>query len=145
MNDTVNQTTVKKIKRLNLLMNKQIERELKKYKLARSQFQVIYYTHQVGTITQKELVKHMQVEPATLTGIIDGLVKKGILKRKENKVDKRSNVIVLTAKGERLQNRIPSLAEILETRMFHSVNISEITITIKTIEHMIANLEIQEQ
>lgn len=141
MNAKVNQTTVKNIKRLYLLMNKQIEKELKKYNLARSQFQVIYYTHQGGEISQKELVKLMQVEPATLTVIIDGLVKKGILKRKENKDDKRSNVIELTAIGDQVRKKIPSIGEILERQMFQKVSKTDITITTKTIERMIHNLE----
>lgn len=135
------QNIVRNIKRLYLLMNRHIERELKKYGLARSQFQVLYYTHQAGKLTQKELLQFMQVEPATLTVIIDGLDKKGLLKRVENKTDKRSNVIQLTQKGEKLREKVPSLPEIMEKRMFHSVTKSNKELAIKIIEQMIQNLE----
>lgn len=144
MADKTQKNIVKSIKRLYLLMNKYIERELKKYGLARSQFQVLYFTHQGGKLTQKELQQSMQVEPATLTVIIDGLVKKGLLKRSENKTDKRSNFVFLTTKGEKLRSKIPSLPEIIEKRMFDGVLKSNKALGVKIIEQMIQNLEKEE-
>ena len=119
--DIKQNNSVKQIKRLYLLMNKHIERELKKYGLARSQFQVLYHIYQASKLTQKELQQTMQVEPATLTVIIDGLAKKGLLKRSENTSDKRSNFVVLTAKGKKLREKVPSLPEIIEKEMFASI------------------------
>lgn len=144
MIDKTKSNIVKSIKRLYLLMNRHIERELKKYGLARSQFQVLYYTYQAGKLTQKELLQFMQVEPATLTVIIDGLVKKGLLKRNENKIDKRSNYILLTAKGKKLRERVPSLPEIMEKRMFDSVKKNDKETALKIVEKMIENLEKEE-
>lgn len=83
----------------------------------------------------------MQVEPATLTGIIDGLVKKGLLKRSENKVDKRSNFITLTQTGETLLAKIPKLSEIIEKRMFAGVTKANKETTTCVIEQMIQNLQ----
>lgn len=141
MVDKKEQNVVKSIKRLYLLMNKHIDRELKKYRLARSQFQVLFYTHQAGKLTQKELQQIMQVEPATLTVIIDGLAKKGLLTRSENKMDKRSNFVLLTAKGEKVRTKVPSLPEIMEDRMFEKVAVKDRALAIKIIEHMTKNLE----
>lgn len=132
---------VKSVKKLYLLMNKHIERELKAYGLARSQFQVIYFTNKAGEITQKELLQIMQVEPATLTVIIDGLAKKGLLKRSENKKDKRSNVIKLTRRGENVQKKVPSLHEIIEEKMFQTISKSDQKIVMRLISEISHNLE----
>jgi MarR family transcriptional regulator, organic hydroperoxide resistance regulator len=137
----VRQNIVKNIKRLYLLMNKHIEGELKKYGLARSQFQVIYFVHQHKKLTQKKLHQIMQVKPATLTVIIDGLVKKGLLTRSENVSDKRSKVIHLTEKGDNLRKKIPSLPEIIESRMFKNIQAKNKEIAQEIIEQMIQNLE----
>lgn len=137
----IRQNFVKNLKRLYLLMNKHIEQELKKYGLARSQFQVIYFVHQHKIVTQKRLHQIMQVKPATLTVIIDGLVKKGLLTRSENVSDKRSKVIHLTAKGDNLRKKIPSLPEIIENRMFKNIQVENKKIALEIIEQMIQNLE----
>lgn len=137
----VQQNTVKSIKRLYLLMNKHIEKELKKYDLARSQFQVIYFVHQHKKLTQKELIQIMQVKPATLTVIIDGLVKKDLLTRNENVHDKRFKVIQLTDKGEKLRKKIPSLPEIIEDRLFKDIQDKKKVIAKNVMQQMIQNLE----
>jgi DNA-binding MarR family transcriptional regulator len=135
------QNIVKNIKRLYLLMNKHIERELKKYGLARSQFQVIYFVHQHKELTQKELLQIMQVKPATLTVIIDGLVKKDLLTRSENVSDKRSKIIHLTEKGNNLREKIPSFSEIIENRMLKNIPVDSKKIIQISIGQMIQNLE----
>jgi DNA-binding MarR family transcriptional regulator len=144
VSDKTQQNIVKQIKRLYLLMNKHIERELKKHGLARSQFQVLFYTYQEGKLTQKELLEFMQVEPATLTVIIDGLEKKGLLRRSENKTDKRSKYLLLTEVGKKLREKVPSLPEIMEKKMFDSVKKSDKEATIQIVEKMIENLEKEE-
>jgi DNA-binding MarR family transcriptional regulator len=132
---------VKSVKRLYLLMNRHIEDELKLYGLARSQFQVLYHISKAGNITQKKLQQAMQVEPATLTVIIDGLAKKGFLERVSDKTDKRINILQLTAEGKKLRKKIPSLHEIIEERMFHDFAETERKSVIALVEKIIKNLE----
>ena len=139
--DTPEQTVVRSIKRLYLLMNRHIEEILKQYGLARSQFQVLYFTNKAKSLTQKDLLSRMQIEPATLTVIIDGLVKKGLLERTENAKDKRSKYLKLTNEGESLRKKIPSLHEIVEDRMFAGIAESKKKEGITIIEQIIKNLE----
>jgi DNA-binding MarR family transcriptional regulator len=143
--DTQQPNIIHGIKRLYLLMNKHIEDELKLYGLARSQFQVIYFIDRSQTLSQKELQQLMQVEPATLTVVIDGLVKKGLLKRIEDKTDKRAKVLQLTAEGKKLRKEIPKLHEILEKRVFRNFSENKKIIGIKFINEMIQNLEIAKE
>lgn len=139
--DIPEQTVVRSIKRLYLLMNRHIEEILKQYGLARSQFQVLYFTNRAKSLTQKDLLTNMQIEPATLTVIIDGLVKKGLLERTENAKDKRSKYLRLTSEGEKLRKKIPSLHEIVEDRMFVGIAENKKKEGITIIEQIIKNLE----
>jgi DNA-binding MarR family transcriptional regulator len=139
--DIPEQTVVRSIKRLYLLMNRHIEEILKQYGLARSQFQVLYFTNKVKSLTQKDLQTLMQIEPATLTVIVDGLAKKGLLERTENANDKRSKFLKLTSEGERLRKKIPSLHEIIENKMFAGITENKKKEGIKLMEQIIKNLE----
>ncbi len=139
--DTPQENFLKKIKRLYLLMNRHIEEELKIYGLARSQFQVLYFTNKKEKLTQKALQQLMQVEPATLTGIIDGLVKKGLLERIESKTDKRSNIIWLTHEGKKIQKKIPPLHEVIEATMFQNISENDKNKVMIIIEQAIQNLD----
>ena len=49
--------------------------------------------------SQKELAKHMHVQPATLTVMIDRMAKHGLLERKTDARDQRGSRVYLTDKG----------------------------------------------
>ena len=138
---TPKNTLIRSVKRLYLLMNYHIEEELKSYGLARSQFQVIYFLYQERKLSQKDLQIVMQVEPATLTVIIDSLEKKGLLKRVVSKTDKRSRTLQLTAKGQKLRESIPSINKIMETRMFRGIEAADKKQMKALFEKIIQNLE----
>ena len=132
---------VRKIKHLYLLMNYHIDEELKSCGLARSQFQVINFIYKTRKLPQKDLQEMMQVEPATLTGIIDTLEKKSLLARVENKTDKRSNTLQLTQKGKKLRESIPSINAIIERKMFQAITENDKKQTLNIIEKIIQNLK----
>jgi DNA-binding MarR family transcriptional regulator len=55
-----------------------------------------------GTITMNVLSEELRVSPPVVTGIIDRLERKALVKRKENSSDRRKTEIVLTNKGEKV-------------------------------------------
>ena len=59
--------------------------------------------------TQSEIRKFLNLNPSTVSGIIDRLEKKGLLARLPRSGDKRIVNIALTSAGDKLLNRIPSL------------------------------------
>jgi DNA-binding MarR family transcriptional regulator len=130
-----------RVKRLYMLMSQRINDSLKPYGLARSQWQVLARVSRGGTLSQKDLQHAMQVESATLTGILDVLVAKGWLERLESAEDKRCRVLRLTPEGEALMARIPDPYEILETRMLDGISDADRAGAQQALEAMIANLE----
>lgn len=62
--------------------------------------------------TQADIRKFLNLNPSTVSGIIDRLEKKGLLARLPKLGDKRVVNIALTSAGDRLLERIPSLLHI---------------------------------
>ncbi len=129
-----------RLKRLYLLQSQAIDDELKAYGVARSQWQVIAHVRRTGTLTQKELQGMLQVEPATLTCIIDSLVSKGWLERLEHAEDKRVKVVRLTSAGEERFRSIPDVIDIVEARMLEGVSERDVRALERAIGRMTENL-----
>jgi DNA-binding MarR family transcriptional regulator len=130
-----------RVKRLFQLISQRIEDVLKPHGLGRTQWQVLFRVHRAGTLAQKDLVQALQVEPATLTGVIDALSAKGWLERLGSAEDKRCRVLQLSPEGEAMLARIPDPYESVERRMLLGVTPDERELVERTLEHMITNLE----
>ncbi|HVV25949.1 MAG TPA: MarR family transcriptional regulator [Candidatus Saccharimonadales bacterium] len=101
------------IKRSARLLDREIDALLKSHGIARSQYRVLYYVAERGELTQTELAGLLEVEAATLTRLVDALVKKGWLVRLRDEQDQRLKRIRLTAEGKRKFKNIPPPAEAL--------------------------------
>ncbi len=134
-----------RIKRLYLRQSRAIDETLKTHGLARSQWQVLSHVRRTGSLTQRELQELLQVEPATLTGIIDGLAAKGWLERSECAEDKRKRVVRLTAEGERRWADIPDVVDLVEARMVEGVSERDLRVVERVVERMTKNLGRQDR
>ena len=113
------------IKRSARLIDRQIDLTLKEHGIARSQYRVLHYVARQGELTQKELAGLLQVEAATLTRIIDALVKKGWLTRVRDNEDQRVRRIRLTPEGERQFGDIPQPARALNRTITRQLDDAE--------------------
>jgi DNA-binding MarR family transcriptional regulator len=76
--------------------------------LTRPQFQALRCVAEKGTTQMKGISAKLSVTPANITGIIDRLESKGLLKRAAHLGDRRATIIELTPKGAALQKRVSS-------------------------------------
>lgn len=137
--------TIYLIKRLNNLVNHHIDELLKEYGMARSQFQVLYLISESGSLNQKVLLEQMQIEPATLTGLLDTLEAKHYIKRSLFIKDRRSNVVQLTKNGKEILQRIPHPGVYVQSMMFSGVSELDFKAYRKITKRIINNLEPQLQ
>ena len=75
-------------------------RHIKSLRLTPSQFDVIATLGDTEGMTCSELSAHTLVTKGTLTGVLDRLVSKGLIRRDVMKGDRRCTKISLTAKGD---------------------------------------------
>lgn len=105
------------IKRLYILLWQNIDLALRPYGLARTQYSVLYQLGTKGELPTAELRQRLQVEGATLSGVLDTLAAKGLIERVEQANDKRRKDICLTAAGRQLLKDIPPPAPKIEQAM----------------------------
>ena len=77
-------------------------RHIKSLRLTPSQFDVIATLGDTEGMTCSELSAHTLVTKGTLTGVLDRLVSKGLIRRDAMKRDRRCTKISLTVKGDAL-------------------------------------------
>ena len=128
------------IKRLSALLQQSIDLWLKPYDLARTQY-IVLRRLQDGLHTGSELAARMQVEPATLSGLIDTLEAKGLVERTENTTDKRRKDVQLTNAGRKLLARIPPPGPVIERRLRRDIDPGDVHILRAVGQQMIRNLE----
>ncbi|GAA5236361.1 hypothetical protein GCM10025795_46260 [Verticiella sediminum] len=85
---------------------------LRPYDLGTTQWYVLYHLAHDGPTMQRDLVKALQVERATLSAIIGVLVRKGLVEQAPDRVDQRQKLLRMTAAGTELWKKLPDLAVI---------------------------------
>jgi DNA-binding MarR family transcriptional regulator len=129
------------IKRLAVLLQQNIDLWLKPYDLARSQYAVLHNLKGEESIPAGKLAALMLVEPATMSGLIDTLEAKGLVKRLEQTGDKRRKYVQLTPAGRELVATIPPPGPVMERSLRSGIDAEEVN-TMKAVGHqMILNLE----
>lgn len=128
------------IRRCNHAMIQQINDLLRPYGLAHSQMQVLILISQSKSITQKELRKQLGIESGTLTGIVDALVKKGWVTRKESPTDRRKKELTLTEEGKINWYHLPDPRRIVREHMMEGISDEEERIACKVLLKVYENL-----
>src|SRR5216684_314600 len=105
------------IKRAFLALTGHVNDLLRRHDLTYSQWQVLSFVARqpAGTATQRELQCWLKVEAATLTGVIDGLVRRGWLTRAESVDDRRMKQLALTPEGQAAYQAVsPGLSQAVQ-------------------------------
>src|SRR5690606_12477100 len=87
-----------------------MEALLRPYDLGTTQWYVLYHLAHDGPTLQRDLVRTLQVERATLSAVIGVLVRKGLVKQAPDSGDQRQKLLRMTARGVKLWNELPDLA-----------------------------------
>jgi len=74
--------------------------------LTRPQFQALRCVAEKGATPMKGISDKLSVTPANITGIIDRLESKGLLRRSAQAGDRRATIVELTTKGTAVQERV---------------------------------------
>ncbi|WP_337271032.1 MarR family winged helix-turn-helix transcriptional regulator [Oryzifoliimicrobium ureilyticus] len=89
-----------------------MEAMLRPYDLGATQWYVLYHLANDGPSMQRDLVKTLQIERATLSGIVAVLVRKGLVEQIPDNTDQRQKLLRMTPAGAKLWDELPDLAVI---------------------------------
>ncbi len=82
---------------------------------------------------QRDLGRLLQIERATLSGIVSALLRKGLVEQTPDQADQRQRVLRITAAGQRLWDDLPDLA-VIEAVAFDGVDAAELATVVSVLQ-----------
>ena len=123
-------------------------RQFMQKKFRENKIDLTYEMHQIMAclwekdgINQQELADRTLKDKASMTYLIDNLVKRGLVKRSEHATDRRSKLIHLTKKGKQLGKKVEPWVAELFTIASSSFAIADIRECIKVVKKMTENVK----
>lgn len=90
------------------------------------QFGVLILIDENSGLNQSTLAKALGIERSTMVGVIDGLEKRALVRRKKSPVDKRAHALILTDRGRALLSDVKPNVQKHEQRIVEGLNESEV-------------------
>jgi len=104
------------------MMQKLLMRRLKDTGLTPGQPKVLAELYERNGMTQSELAARCVLEAASVTSVIDGMERSGLVERKKDSANRRISRIWLTEKGQELADRVNREFEVLEQSILQSLH-----------------------
>jgi DNA-binding MarR family transcriptional regulator len=103
-----------------------MESVLRPYDLGSTQWHVLYQLASDGPTMQRDLGRMLQVERATLSGIVATLVRKGLVDQLPGSGDQRQRVLRITEAGMRLWDELPDPLALIRPIAFDGADPAEL-------------------
>jgi DNA-binding MarR family transcriptional regulator len=115
--------------------------ELGRFGILTGQWSVLRVLWQQEGLSQVELAERLRVEKASLTAMLDGMEKAGVIARTRNRDDRRKVNIRLTAKGRALKARLLPFGDKINRRAAKGLTSGEASQLRRLLSRLIVNLE----
>ena len=117
-----------------------MEAALRPYHLGATQWYVLHRLAHDGPIMQRDLLRALQIERATLSVVVGTLVRKGLVEQVPDRVDQRQKLLRMTRVGVRLWDKLPDLSFIHKTA-FDGIDSADIAAAIRVLRTATERLE----
>jgi DNA-binding MarR family transcriptional regulator len=115
--------------------------ELEPHGILSAQWSVLRILWDIEGLTQVELAERMRVEKASLTGVLEGMERRGLILRVRNEDDRRKINITLTAQGRRLKSQLLPHAIKINRKATRGMSGSETLELRRLLAKLIQNIE----
>ncbi|ACI58375.1 MarR family winged helix-turn-helix transcriptional regulator [Rhizobium leguminosarum] len=113
---------------------------LRPYDLGATQWYVLWHLANAGPAVQRDLGRALELERATLSGIISALVRKGLVEQTSDERDQRQRLLTLTSSGEALWRELPDLTFIHQAA-FDGIDEADLATTIRVLRSATERLQ----
>ncbi|MEN7538205.1 MarR family winged helix-turn-helix transcriptional regulator [Aurantiacibacter flavus] len=117
-----------------------MEAMLRPHDLGATQWYVLYHLAKDGPKMQRDLVRALQIERATLSAIVGVLVRKGLVEQVSDHADQRQKRIRMTAAGAKLWSELPDLS-VIHGIAFDGIDDAAISTAIEVLQTATERLE----
>lgn len=118
-----------------------LNREFDKIGITLSQFRVLNWLWRRGELTQKEIHELIQIKPSSLTNLLNILIKKDLVIRKQDPRDGRVKKISLTDKSKALEKEAWSIIESFDKKLNSILTKEEYAITLRSMNKLLNQLD----
>jgi DNA-binding MarR family transcriptional regulator len=115
-------------KRLYFAARAVMDSVLRPHDLGSTQWYVLYQLVNEGPTMQRDLVRILQVERATLSGIVATLVRKGLVDQTPDSEDQRQRMLRITRLGTKLWKQLPDPTDLVLAVAFDGADPAELAI-----------------
>ncbi len=105
------------LKRAYHAMRRRVDRELRPIGITLSQRDALLSLRHQGPCSHMELTDRLGLEQSSVSRLVDGLVKRGLVEAVERACDRRSRIVSITADGVEVLTRTPGASGIAGTRL----------------------------
>ena len=105
------------VRRLQVWIFQDFVRALASFDIRPAQFSVLVVIEANSGLSQADLAERLGIERARLVRLLDGLEKRGLIRRQPSPLDRRSHALVLTRDGQKSLKRMKLLAAEHETNL----------------------------
>ncbi|MFN0005204.1 MAG: MarR family winged helix-turn-helix transcriptional regulator [Burkholderiaceae bacterium] len=102
--------------RTGISMGQAFTKQLLPFSISLIEWRVCVTIYETQNSTLSQVAHTCSNDPSTLSRTVNGLIKKGYIKRIQSRLDKRSYVLNLTLKGKQVTEKIIPLAQEYETK-----------------------------
>jgi DNA-binding MarR family transcriptional regulator len=111
-----------------------MESVLRPYDLGSTQWYVLYQLANDGPTMQRDLGRMLQIERATLSGIVATLVRKGLVDQIPGLDDQRQRVLRITDAGMKLWEELPDPLAVIRAIAFEGSDAAELATALRVLQ-----------
>ena len=109
--------------------------------LTPEQFLLIDLLWNQGSLSQQELAEQMHKDKNSITKLVDGIERKGLVMRSQNLHDRRSNTIITTELGNILKDEAKSKGIMMLDKIVSGISEEELLCFLNTLEKLCHNMK----
>mgnify|MGYP002476149478 FL=1 len=127
--------------RLHRSLRRNYDRQLKSFGLTPCQFEVLLTLWSEDGIVLGELRRRVSRDGPTITGVVDRMEKKMLVKRIRDPRDRRLVKVHLTSKGENLKGDLERTKKLIMEKITRSLSLKDMNALVSLMEKMMRNVE----
>lgn len=121
-------------KRLYFASRAAMDTLLRPYGLGSTQWYVLYQLANAGPTMQRDFVQMLNIERATLSGVVTTLLGKGLIAQAPSADDQRQRILRITRAGSKLWHALPNPVELILDVAFKGADPAEMEIACRVLK-----------
>jgi MarR family transcriptional regulator, transcriptional regulator for hemolysin len=122
------------------LMKTLADQRARQYGMTRAQWAVLFRLDRSEGLKQSELAEILDLQPITLTRLLDRLAQNGLIERRADPNDRRANRLFLTPAARPLLERLSELGTDMMETVLEGLDAKALERLLRDLEHVRENL-----